>query len=102
METMDKRNNQWIIIKFKKKSDRLPNELRIDMDGSVYVDGELYDEKNSKYSNLNVDVEHHNRLSSGEETQKIIEQSKKAKKGEIITIKEEEGPDKKEITTVKF
>ncbi len=98
----NKNPNPWIRIKLKKKSSNLPSELRIDMDGSVYVDGELYDESKSQYRNLSVDVEHHNRLSAGEETQKIIEESKRAKKGEFVTIKEEEGPDRKEITTVKF
>lgn len=83
-------NSQWIKIKLKKNGKKLPKELRIDMDGKVYVDGELYDETKSKYKNLSIDVEQHGRLSSGEETQKIIEESKKAKKGEFITIKEEE------------
>ncbi|MBZ2174247.1 hypothetical protein K8M07_03195 [Schnuerera sp. xch1] len=98
----NKENKKWIEIKLNKKNKDLPSELRIDMNGDVYVDGELYDETKSKYKNLNIDVEQHNKLSSGEETQRIIEESKKAKKGEFVTIKEEESPEKKEITTVKF
>lgn len=95
-------SNQWIKIKLKKKRKDMPSELRIDLNGDVYVDGELYDETKSKYKNLSIDVEQFNRLSSGEETQKIIEESKKAKKGETITIKDEKGPDRRETTTVKF
>ncbi|NLW23536.1 MAG: hypothetical protein GXY88_09865 [Tissierellia bacterium] len=97
-----KKGNEWIKIKLNRHREELPKELRIDLDGSVYIDGELYDESKSKYKNISVDVEHHNRLSTGEETQRIIEESKKAKKGEMVTIKEEIGPDRKEITTVKF
>ncbi len=92
----------WIRLKFKNKFKNVPEEIRIDIDGNVYIDGELYDEKTSKYENLNVEVEHHNRMSAGEETQKIIEESKKAKKGDLVVIRDEEGPDKKELTTVKF
>jgi len=47
-------------------------------------------------------VEQHNRMSSGEETRKIMELSKKAKKGETITVKDERGPDRRETTTVRF
>lgn len=95
-------SNDWIRLKFKRKYKDMPDEIRIDIDGKVYIDGELYDDKTSKYEKLHVDVEHHNRMSLGEETQKIIEQSKTAKKGEMIIIREEEGPDRKELTTVKF
>lgn len=95
-------NNDWIRLKFKKKLKDIPAEIRIDINGKVYIDGELYDEKKSKYENLNVEVEHHNRMSAGEETLKIIEQSKKAKRGEMVIIRDEEGPDRKELTTVKF
>lgn len=97
-----KKGNEWIKIKLRNNDENIPKELRIDFNGNVYLDGELYDETTSKYKNLNVDVEKHNRLSSGEETQKLIEQSKKAKKGETITIKDEKGPDRRETTTVKF
>lgn len=102
MTDINRGNNDWIRLKFKKRFKDIPEEIRIDIDGKVYIDGEPYDEKTSKYENLNVEVEHHSRMSSGEETLKIIEESKKAKKGEMVIIKDEEGPDKKELTTVKF
>ncbi|MCR2042851.1 hypothetical protein [Anaerosalibacter massiliensis] len=95
-------NNDWIKIRSNKKRDGVPWELKIDMKGNVYVDGEPYDAANSKYKNLSIDVEQHNKISSGEETQKIIESSKKAEKGKTITIKDKESPDRKETTTVKF
>lgn len=96
------RKDHWIGIKLKKQSDKLPKEILIDINGYVYLDGELYDETKSKYKNLSIDVERHNKLSSGEETLKIIEEGKKAKKGDYVIIRDEEGPDRKEITTVKF
>ncbi|SDK07100.1 hypothetical protein [Natronincola ferrireducens] len=94
--------NGWIKIKTKKNHKNSPSELQIDMDGTVYIDGELYNEATCKYKNLSVDVENHNRLSTGEETEKIIEASKKRKRGESIVIKDVEGPDRRESTTVKF
>jgi len=96
------KNNEWIKIKFNKRNKDIQQEIRIDYDGRVYVDGKLYDQKKSKYANLSIDVEQHNRMSSGEETKRIIELSKKAKKGETITVKDEKGPDRRETTTVKF
>lgn len=96
------KNNEWIKIKLNRKDQNMPREIRIDYDGKVYLDGELYDERRSKYRNLSIDVEQHNRMSSGEETRKIMELSKKAKKGETITVKDERGPDRRETTTVKF
>jgi len=99
---MKVQNNDWIRLRFKRKFKDIPEEIRIDINGNVYIDGQPYDEKEYKYENLNVEVEHHSRMSSGEETLKIIEESKKAKKGEMVIIRDEEGPDKKELTTVKF
>lgn len=98
----DIKGNEWLRIKLNKKDENLPREIRIDYDGRVYLDGELYDEKKSEYRNLSIDVEQHNRMSSGEETKRIIELSKEAKKGETITVKDERGPDRRETTTVKF
>ncbi|NLY77404.1 MAG: hypothetical protein GX080_04860 [Tissierellia bacterium] len=102
MVTDKKQGNEWIKLKLNKKDESIPREIRIDYDGHVYMDGELYDEEKSKYSNLSIDVEQHNRMSSGEETRRIIELSKEAKKGETITVKDERGPDRRETTTVKF
>lgn len=96
------KKNEWIKIKLNRKDQNMPREIRIDYDGKVYLDGELYDERRSKYRNLSIDVEQHNRMSSGEETRKIMELSKKAKKGETITVKDERGPDRRETTTVRF
>jgi hypothetical protein len=92
----------WITIRTKKKNDKIPSEVRISRNGSVYIDGELYDESNSKYKNLSVSVERYSRLNTGEETEKMMESMKKSKKGEIVTIKDVKEPDKTESTTVKF
>lgn len=89
-------------LKFIKKRENTPYEIRIDINGNVYVDGKPYDKNNSPYNNLTIDVEKHSKLSTGEETQKIIESSKKAKKGETVTIKDIKMPERTETTTVKF
>jgi hypothetical protein len=95
-------NKDWIRIKSHKKLKDAPSEIKISMNGNVYIDGELFDPDNNKYACLTVDVEKHNRMNLGEETQKIIESSKSAKKGEVVTIKDLKGPDRTESTTVKF
>jgi hypothetical protein len=92
----------WIAIKSKKKLKDAPSEIRIDINGNAYLDGELFDEQETKYSNLTIDIEKHSKMNSGEETQKIIESRKTAKKGEKIIIKDVKGPDTSETTTVKF
>lgn len=102
MSTDGKGNNQWIKLKTRKKYKDSPSVIQIDMDGTVYIDGEIFDANQTKYKNLSVDVENHNKISAGEETEKIIESRKKSKKGETITIKDIEGSDRKESTTVKF
>lgn len=95
-------NNDWIRINPIKKLKDSPSEIRIDITSKVYIDGELYDEAVSKYGNLTIDVENHNKMNLGEETQKIIESRKTAKKGETVIIKDIKGPDITESTTVKF
>lgn len=95
-------NNDWIRINPIKKLKDGPSEIRIDIKGRVYIDGKLYDEAASEYGNLTIDVENHNKMNLGEETQKIIESSKKAKRGETVVIKDIKGPDITESTTVKF
>ncbi|WP_066501023.1 hypothetical protein [Abyssisolibacter fermentans] len=94
--------NQWIKIKMKKKNKKVPSEIQINTDGVVYIDGEIYDESTSKYARMSIDVDNHNRINIGEETQKIIESREKAKKGDVVTIKDIKGPDRTESTTVKF
>lgn len=94
--------DDWIKIRTLKKLRSIPDEIKIDMNGNVYINGELYDRDNNKYQNLSIDAERHSRFTAGEETRKIIEKSKEAKKGETITIKEIKGPDRVESTTVKF
>ncbi len=95
-------DNCWINLKFRKKQKDTPEEIRIDFDGNVYVDGVLYNKETSPYKNLTVDIERHNRMNTGEETLKIIESSKTAKKGETIIISDIKGPEKTESTTVQF
>lgn len=102
MSIENRESTPWIKIKTKKKYANAPSEIQINMDGTVYIDGKIYNEANSEYKKLTVDVENHNRINSGEETEKIIAAGKKARKGEAVTIKDIEGPDRKESTTVKF
>lgn len=92
----------WIRLRSRKKMADAPTEFIIDTDGNVYLDGELYNEAESKYESLAVDVERYTRINSGEDTQKILEKQKKAKKGELVTIKDIKSPNKSESTTVKF
>lgn len=97
----NRQGTEWIKVK-RVKNKISPSEIRINMDGTVYIDDQPYDENNSKYGNLTIDVEMHNKLNTGEETQIIIDSSKKAKRGETVVIKDIKSPDKKESTTVKF
>lgn len=80
----------------------MPYEIRLEKDGKVYIDGELYDENTTKYKNLSVSVERYNKLNTGEETKKMIESQKDAIKGETKVITDIKDKDKTEITTVKF
>lgn len=95
-------NIPWIKLKTRRKYKDSPSEVQINMDGTIYIDGVIYDAENSPYNNLSIDIENHNRISSGEETEKIIESRKKSKRGEQIIIKDIEGPEHRESTTVKF
>lgn len=92
----------WITIKTNKKSKNIPYEIRIDKAGNVYIDGELYNETNSKYKNLSVSVEKYNKFNTGEETRKMIESQKQAKKGETKVITDIKDKNKSETTTVKW
>jgi len=92
--------NDWIRITSKRKD--MPKEVRIDRAGNVYIDGELYDPATSKYRNLSVSVEKHEKVATGEETEKMLESQKKAAKGETVIITDYQDPTKTESTTVKF
>ncbi len=95
-------NNDIFSFRIFKKNKDVPSQIRICKDGTVYIDEELYDETNSKYDNLTIDIEKHNRISSGEETQRIIDSSKSANKGDTVIIKDEKHPDRTETTKVRF
>jgi hypothetical protein len=45
--------------KIHKKLKDAPSEIKISMNGNVYIDGELFDPDNNKYACLTVDVEKH-------------------------------------------
>ena len=94
--------NSWITIKSKKRRKNIPSEIRIEKSGKVFLDGELYDENDPKFRNFHIDVERQGRVNTGEDTRKMIESQKRAKKGETIVIKDIKDKEKKEITTVKF
>ncbi len=95
-------NNDKLVIKSKRKKHYSPSEIRIDKDGNVFLDGKLYDENNTQYKGLTLSVEKHKKIETGEETQKMIEQSKTAKKGDNVVITDVKTPNKTQKTTVKF
>lgn len=96
------RPKYWIRLKSKRKLKDAPSEILIDSSGNVYLDGILYREDESQYENIAVDVERYTRMNSGEDTQKILEKQKQAKKGETVTIRDIKNPNRSETTTVKF
>lgn len=94
--------DHWITITSIKKRKEMPSEIRIDKNGNVYIDGALYDESTTKYKHLTVSVEKYNKITAGEETQKMIDSRKQMKKGETAVITDIEEPTKTEKTTVKY
>ncbi|MBZ4645620.1 MAG: hypothetical protein PWR27_1913 [Petroclostridium sp.] len=96
------KSDNWITITSTRKRKDIPSEIKIDKNGNVFIDGELYDENKTKYKNLSVSVEKYNKLNTGEETRKMIEQQKKASKGETAVITDIQEPNKTERTTVKY
>ena len=95
-------SSYWIIIKNKRKRKNSPSEIKIDYDGNVFLDGELYDENDTKYKNLSLNVEKHSKLNTGEETDQMLRSKRDAKEGESVSIKDEKGPNRSESTTVQI
>jgi hypothetical protein len=75
----------WIIVK-PAKNKKIP-EIRIEMSGRVFINGEPYNENDPRFRNISVNVETHN---------------KSAQKGEVITVSESKDKDKSESTIIKF
>ncbi|HHU30836.1 MAG TPA: hypothetical protein GXZ53_09155 [Firmicutes bacterium] len=90
----------WIIVK-PAKNKNIP-EIRIEMSGRVFINGEPYNENDPRFRNISVNVETHNKLNTGEETRKMLELQKTAQKGEVITVSESKDKDKSESTIIKF
>lgn len=95
-------SDNWIIIKRKCKGKRKSSEIRIDKDGKVFLNGELFDEKNPKLRNYHIDIEEHGRINTGEETRKMIESQGKSKKGDRVVLKDIRDKEKTETTIVKY
>lgn len=95
-------SSNWITITRKRKKKNEPSEIRIDRNGNVFIDGQLYDEKQTQYANLSVSVERYNKFNSGEDTLKMIEKQKETEKGSMAVITDIEEPNKTEKTTVKY
>ncbi|MCW3490608.1 hypothetical protein [Dethiobacter alkaliphilus] len=93
-------HDDWIVIKPTKRG-KIP-ETRIDKNGNVFIDGKLYDENDTRYRHFSVNVERHNKISTGEETRKMIDLQKESKEGDIKTVSESRDKNKAESTTVKF
>ncbi|KAB3534138.1 hypothetical protein F8154_09375 [Alkaliphilus pronyensis] len=102
MSIKEKPSPNWITVKNLRNNGKEPKSITIDYNGNVYIDGEPFDESNSRYENLSVDVEKHNRISTGEETQKMFKKFQEASEGEIVTIKDEKDKNKREKTTIKY
>lgn len=96
------KDNNWIVIRMRKSKGEVPSEICIDKNGTLFVDGELYDEKSTRYKNLNVSIDKFKKYNTGEETQKMIEQQKNAKKGETLVITDNRTPERTETTTIKY
>ncbi len=91
-----------IIIRFNKKLKGFPSELAFSKTGEFYLDGEIYDSQNPKYSNISLNRQSFINVDTGEETQKMIEEAKKYKKGDTVVFKDVDEPQKKEKTIVTF
>lgn len=96
-----KDDSRIIISRFKKVKGKF-SELRIDRNGRLYIDGQLYDEQNPNRDGVFINIERHRKINTGEETQRMIEEKKKAEKGETVVITDVKTPIRTEKTTVKF
>lgn len=92
-------NNDKLVIKRIKGK---PFEFRIDRNGKVFINGELYDENDSQYKGICMSIEKYQRIETGEEFQKMIDESKRVQKGDTVVITDERTPNKTKKTTVKF
>jgi hypothetical protein len=97
-ETRDSR----IIISRLKKAKGKFSELRIDKSGRLYIDGEIFDEKNPNRKDVFINIERYRKINMGEETQRMMEERKKAEKGDTVVITDEKTPIRTEKTTVQF
>ena len=91
-----------IIITRKEKRTGKPLEIRINKDGKFFLNGELYDENKSRRRGIFMSAESYSRIETGEETQKMIEKSKRASKGETVVITDLKTPNRTQKTTVTF
>lgn len=96
------KDDSRIIISRNKKANGKFSELRIDKNGCLYIDGKVFDENNPNREGVFINIERHRRINTGEETKRMIEEKKKAEKGETVVITDERTPIKTEKTTVKF
>lgn len=94
--------NDKIIIKRIRRQEGKPSEIRIDRDGKVFIDGEIYNENSPKYKGICMSIEKYQRIETGEETQRMIDESKKAVKGDTVIITDVKTPNRTQKTTVKF
>lgn len=99
---MNSGDNDRFVMKRIRKQKGKPSEIRIDRDGKVFIDGEPYDESNPRYKGIYISIEKHRRIETGEETQKMMDESKKASKGDTVVITDIKTPDRTQKTTVKF
>ncbi|MFZ5988375.1 MAG: hypothetical protein ACOYWZ_14790 [Bacillota bacterium] len=97
----DNDNSRIIISRLKKINGKF-SELRIDKNGHLYIDGEKFDENKSSRRGVFVNIEKHRKINMGEETQRMMEERKKAEKGDTVVITDIKTPIRSEKTTVKF
>ncbi len=93
--------DKLIIASLKKKAHNF-SELRVDNQGRIYFDGELFDESNPKHNKIAVSRERYRRIETGEETRKMQEASKKAKKGTVEIITDINTDNRSQKTTIIF
>ncbi|MFP4662403.1 MAG: hypothetical protein ACLFPF_09440 [Halanaerobiales bacterium] len=92
----------WIVFKTKKKYKDVPEELRINRDGKVFIDGKPYNADDPSYGNMSLEVECNSQVDRGADTEKLLEMYKKAKSGDKKVVTDIQDENEVKQTTVKF
>lgn len=94
--------DSWIVFRTKKKYKDVPEELRVNKDGKVYIDGQPYNSDDPRYGNMSLEVECNSQIDRGGDTEKLLELYKKAKAGDKKVVTDIQDENEVKQTTVKF